>query len=217
MRSNRVAVERSCHNWIRPIGLIGTQSRCRLPIELHQIERFVVARSIELFHGFLQLARIESQFDRKVMNRVCFFGLLVGSIVHPTWPETLHDGIVGDEETLLVVIAPQFESDHFESSKQMPLTLVVEALALLIHHNAVVVAPYDRVRLGCARVYELAVHTVERSCCAGSDLKSHVQPCTLIVLQTGSDQRKLVRARTDVLGEHLAISFKAPTGKYAAV
>lgn len=68
----------------------------------------------------------------------------VRSVEDPAWTEAFHDGVVCDEISLLIVVPPELEGYHLEGCKQMPLAFVVEALAVLVDHDAVVVAPLER-------------------------------------------------------------------------
>jgi hypothetical protein len=75
------------------------------------------------------------------------------------------------------------------------------------------VTPDDSVRLRSAGVDQLAVHAVEGARGTSADFKSHLQARSTIVLDSRSDERKLMRIPADVPRQHLLIPFEPSTSK----
>ena len=88
----------------------------------------------------------------------------------------------------------------------MTLAFVVKPLAVLVHDNAVVVAPDDCVGLRGPRIDKFAVHTIEGACCACTDFQAHSQTCSLVVLEAWCNERELVGVPADISRQHLLIA-----------
>lgn len=68
---------------MRPVRLVWCEPCGGLAIQLHHIERLVVAGGVELVDGLLESVRINAQLGGKLADRVCLNRLLVCRVVDP--------------------------------------------------------------------------------------------------------------------------------------
>lgn len=138
---HRISEEGGLGDGVRPVGLVRGQARGGLAVELQQFKLLVVNGGVEVVDRLLQLLRVEAQLGRELFDGVGRLGLERGGVVHPAWAEAVHDSLVGDEVARVVVITPALERDHLEGGEEVALALVVEALAVVVDHDTVAVAP----------------------------------------------------------------------------
>jgi hypothetical protein len=143
----------------------------------------------------------------QLLDVVSLLWRLIGSVVDPAALEPLHDVVVSHEEARHVLVSPAFEGDHLEGGEEVALALVVEPLTVFVDDDAVIVALDHRVGFRGPGVDELTVHAVERASGASADFETHPQTRTFVVLQARCDERELVRAPTNVPGQHLLIAY----------
>lgn len=157
----REAKEGRLGNGIRPVGLVRLQTSGRLAIELHEIKGLIVDSSVEIINCLFQLLGVEVEFLCQLFDCVGLFGRHVCCLVDPAALEAVRDYRVTDERAGHVLIFPGVQGCHFEGGEEVAFTFVVEAFAVVVDEDAVVVTPDDSV--GLSSSVDINVSTVSYS------------------------------------------------------
>lgn len=95
---------------------------------------------------------------------------------------------------------------HFKGSEEMPLALIVESLAVVVHHDPVEMAPDHGIGLLRSSVNELTMCTIWRAGGGCANFKSHLQTMTGVVYETRGDELELLSLGTNISGQHLFVA-----------
>ena len=208
-----VAVEGCLDDLVGPVAFVDLKTCRRFAIETHQIKLPVIDGRIVVVDCSFQLLAIQAKFDGQFFDRIRHLRWLVSRVVYPAALEPLPNVVICNEEARRVLILPAFECNHLKRREQMALPFIVEALASLVHHNTVIVAPHDGVRFVSTRIDKLCVDTVKGAGGSSTDFEAHLQTGALVVSQAGRNERQIVSVLADVAREHLLVALEASARK----
>lgn len=163
------------------------------------------SRRVELIHCLLQCLGIKSKLLCKSFDRIALFGVLIRGIVDPARTEPVHDRLVCYKVGFLILVSPGFESDHLKCGEEMALALIVETLAMFVDHDSVAMAPDYRVWFGGSGVHQFTMHAAHRACHSSTDIQSHLETKTSVVLEARSDKLQVLGSGTDVSSQPKSI------------